>query len=82
MRSSLSSPPTRRKVYNSVRQRVRHLLGSSVMPRGGTVEQLAIKFPGGSAERSRALLKQYEVSVSSSSPHFLVQASRPAVLTA
>lgn len=44
-------------------QRLRNLLGNHVVPRGGTIEQLAIKFPGGTAERSRAILSHYEVGI-------------------
>lgn len=51
------------QVYNAACQKLRNLLGALVAPKGGTIEQLAVKFSGGSAERSRVLLNAFEVRV-------------------
>lgn len=50
------------QVYKNARERLRNVLGSLVLPKGKTIEQLAIKYAGGSVERSKILLQQYQAS--------------------
>eukprot|EP00904_Undaria_pinnatifida_P014034 jgi/Undpi1/9761/HiC_scaffold_27.g12217.m1 len=46
--------------YIAVYTRLRNVLGDQVAPKGRDIEQLAVKFAGGSVERSRELLQKYQ----------------------
>eukprot|EP00904_Undaria_pinnatifida_P014033 jgi/Undpi1/9760/HiC_scaffold_27.g12216.m1 len=47
------------QAYIAVYTRLRNVLGDQVAPKGRDIEQLAVKFAGGSVERSRELLQKY-----------------------